>query len=284
MSPQTQTKKIVKPKPAPKSVPKRVDPKSTLKNESLPILEFDFSGKPIITAKNIYTPQKKVTRCLITYFRDVVDKYYQNGRLNSSLMLRTDGLRPCVYEMRVGEEHIYVMLTSRGGPSAANALECLASMGVKKFMVAAGAGTLDADTTQDKILIPTSAIREDGTSYQYLPAAREIAIDPKTLKRLEKTLTREKQNFMPIKTWTVDGIFATTQRKAAARLAEGCLAVDMECASFYAVAKARKLILGEIMFAGDLVRREGWEYQIWHSATDLRENMFDIGVKCLMSL
>ena len=254
--------------------------------KEFPILEFDLSSKPI-TQPRAYsvTDRKDIRRCVITYFQDVVDRYERTYAVNQVFILRTEGIRPRVYEMKVNGETIYVLPVSNGAPQAARMVECMAALGVNKFMVCGGAGTLNDPLTQDKTMIPVSAVRDEGTSYHYLPAAREVALNTSVLRKIEQALTEINEPFVKIKTWTTDGFFRETKDRAAFRRdVDGCSCVEMECAAYYAVAEHKRLLLGQILYAGDIVRNEGWEYRNWHNNLEKRTKLFDLAVRCLMRI
>jgi uridine phosphorylase len=53
--------------------------------------------------------------------------------------------------------------------------------GGRKFVVCGGAGVLDKTIASGDIVVPTSAIRDEGTSYHYLPASREVDPTPRVV-------------------------------------------------------------------------------------------------------
>ena len=264
-----------------------MDDSYKLLERSFPILEFDPHSRPIIEAKNLYDKSRNprgITRCLITYFQDVVEKYEHAEVLNQVFRLRTEGVRPRIYEKEVNGEYIYVCPVAVGAPYAARMIESMHAIGVTKFMVCGGAGTLDDTVTKAHVLVPISAVRDDGTSYHYLPPAREVFINPTALARIRKTLLSLNEPFIEIKTWTTDASFRETEHKVAFRKSEGCTTVEMECAAYYAVAQHKKILCGQLLYAGDIVKKEGWEYRNWHAKNDIRENLFNLAMKCLMEL
>lgn len=76
------------------------------------------------------------------------------------------------------------------------------------------------------------------------------------------------------KTWTTDAPYRETQSMIDARRAEGCLTVEMEAASLIAVAQFRKVLLGQILYAGDDLSGENWDKRGWQSRQEVRENLF----------
>ena len=206
-----------------------------IKKEKFPILEYDPTSPPVVQPKN-YLPKfvkQKCNKCLVTYFSDVVELYERVYKLNQVFKVRTEGVRPRVFLMKAGpsNEFIYVVPMAIGAPEAARVIETMNAVGVEKFMVCGGAGTLDDAVTQGKVLIPTSALRDEGTSYHYLTPSREVALNPKVQKVIESVLGREKEPYAKVKTWTTDAIFRETADKVALRKKEGCITVEMECAA-----------------------------------------------------
>jgi uridine phosphorylase len=256
-----------------------------IKKEKFPILEYDEYPNSITQVKkDIYPQNQKIKRCVITYFQDVVAKLESSYKMFQAFRLRIEGTRPEVFELNTGTESIYVLLCPLGAPQAARMLEILSAIGVKKFIVCGGAGTLDNELTGNKVLIAVSAVRDEGTSYHYLPPARVIKIRDSVRQKIVDTLTAEREKFAEVKTWTTDASFRETPDKVAIRRKEGCVTVEMECAAYYSVAKFKNLLCGQLLYAGDIVKKEGWDYRNWHARGDVREHLFDLAVKCVLKL
>ncbi|NCC44165.1 MAG: uridine phosphorylase, partial [Clostridia bacterium] len=64
---------------------------------------------------------------------------------------------------------VSVVSTGIGGPSAAIALEELCKLGAHTFIRVGTCGCMDASLIPGNCIIPTGAIRRDGTSAQYMP-------------------------------------------------------------------------------------------------------------------
>ena len=259
--------------------------KNNLKQAPYPILEYDYDHQSITVAKtDMYPKRKPIKRCLITYFQDVVAKLEASYKIFEAFKLRTEGERPEVYQLDAPTESIYVLLCPLGAPQAARMLEILSAMGVEKFVICGGAGTLDDAVTGEKILLACAAVRDEGTSYHYLPPAREVYINENVRQKMVACLQAEKQDFLEIKTWTTDASFRETPDKVEMRRKEGCATVEMECAAYYAVAQFKGLECAELLYAGDVVHKEGWEYRNWHARNDMRAHLFDLAVKCVLKL
>ncbi len=64
------------------------------------------------------------------------------------------------------------------------------------------------------------------------------------------------------RTWTSDAIYRETKANVDKRKAEGCIAVEMECASMQAVCDFRGLDLYYYLISGDLLDCEEWDMRI----------------------
>ena len=186
--------------------------------------------------------------------------------------------------MKVGNEWIYAIAAPVGAPQAARILECLGAMGVSKFMVCGGAGTMMDEITQGHVLVPYAAVRDEGTSYHYLPPLREVLMNEEVLGKIEKTLAAANMEYVKIKTWTTDAIFRETEDKVELRKKEGCATVEMECSAYYAVSQHKGFLTGQLLYAADKITKDGWDYRDWHTMTEKRTKLFDLAVKCLMNL
>lgn len=257
----------------------------TINKKAYPILEYDTNQQSITKVKtDIYPNRPQIKKCIITYFQDVVVKLETSYKIFEAFKLRIEGKRPEVYQLNTPSESIYVLLCPLGAPQAARMLEILSAMGVEKFVVCGGAGTLDDSITGEKILLATSAVRDEGTSYHYLPPAREVQIKESVRKKIVACLQSEHQDYLEIKTWTTDASFRETPSKVEMRRQEGCVTVEMECAAYYAVAQFKNLDCAVILYAGDVVQEEGWNYRNWHARNDMREHLFNLAVKCILKL
>jgi len=264
-----------------------------MQKQLFPILEYDDMSPPIVTAKK-YLPEFvdiQTDLCLITYFNDVVELYERGFKVNQVFKIRTEGVRPRVYLMKshVHGKSMYVVPMSIGAPQAARVVEAMCALGVNKFMVCGGAGALVDDEKLNKelcgkTLVPTSAVRDEGTSYHYLAPSREIELNPVVQQVIEHVLKTEGVHYEKVKTWTTDAIFRETADKVQARIEEGCDVVEMECSCYYSIAKHKGILLGQILYSGDSVSTSSWDYRSWHDAHEKREKLFELSAKCLLEL
>ena len=73
------------------------------------------------------------------------------------------------YTGYVGDIKVTVTSTGIGGPSASIAMEELTAVGAKHFIRIGTCGGMDLDVRGGDVVIPTGAIRMEGTSKEYAP-------------------------------------------------------------------------------------------------------------------
>ena len=83
------------------------------------------------------------------------------------------------------------------------------------------------------------ALRDEGTSYHYLPASEYSEADLALTELGREALSAAGMSVCVGASWTTDAPFRETEEAIAAALNASILAVEMEAAALYAFAKAR---------------------------------------------
>ena len=144
---------------------------------------------------------------------------------------------------------------------------------------AAAAGCSDPEIVAGHAVILTAAVRDEGTSYHYLPPSREVSASPNAVAALQQVLDRQNLPYLLGKSWTTDGLYRETAARRAHRMAEGCEVVEMEAAAFFAVAQFRAVTFGQLVYGGDLVVPEGWDKRSWDERRTVRHALFQLAVE-----
>ena len=248
-----------------------------------PILEFDSTPRAVLEPRHpqdIDVPEHAVA----CFFQDVITKLVAEHKARIITYLKSEiGTHP-VYELNVDEKRLIVFHPGVGAPLAAGFLEEIIALGCKKFIACGGAGVLDSKIAIGHILVPTAAVRDEGTSYHYLPASREVSPTPEAVAAIEKVLQAHNCDYIFTKTWTTDAIYRETITKVKLRAAEGCLAVEMEAAAFFAVAKFRGVQFAQLLYGGDDVSSSEWDSRDWDTHVSVREKLFWLAAKACLAL
>src|SRR5512140_3353850 len=113
-----------------------------------------------------------------------------------------------------------------GAPIVAAQAEELIALGARRLVSIALAGGLQPDLPPGTLVVATGAIRDEGTSHHYLPAAREIACDPQLVDALSKALDARGAGHVLGRTWSTDAPYRETAEEVATYAGEGVLVVD----------------------------------------------------------
>ena len=131
-------------------------------------------------------------------------------------------------------------------------------------IISCGSCGVLADIPENAFLVPCKALRDEGTSYHYLPPERFVDVSEKARHAIEKTMKNHGLPYMEVVTWSTDGFFRETKEKVAYRKSEGCSVVEMECSALAACAKMRGAIWGELLFTADtLADAEHYDERNW---------------------
>ena len=255
-----------------------------MKKALYPILEFDDDRKSIINPEELIKKMDVPEHCVICFFAEVIqwliDEKGAKFLVNSKSEI---GDHP-LYEIDYLGKRLAFFHPGIGAPLAASLLEEVIARGCRKFIAVGGCGVLDKNIAVGHLILPISALRDEGMSYHYLPPSREVEADPHVVAVIEGVLQRHGIEYLRTKTWTTDAIYRETKAKAKAYLNEGCLAVEMETAAFYAVAKFRDVRLGQILYGGDAVIPNEWDGRVWTSRTDIRRDLFWLAAEAVFKI
>ena len=166
--------------------------------------------------------------------------------------------------------------TLLGAPASVGMMEDVITMfESKKYLVFGSAGTLDKDC-YGKVMIPTAAYRDEGTSYHYEKPADYVEI--KNANIVEEFMKNNNISYKMGKTWTTDAFYRETERNLKARQNDGCIAVDMECSAIQSMCNFRDVDLYYFFLSGDLLDSPEWVEEGLKEANHDYQN-FEIALK-----
>ncbi len=247
-----------------------------------PILEFDSTRQAVIEPRHVGGPADTPEHAVVCFFQDVITRLVQDHRARViSRMTNELGTHP-LYEMEVGGRRLAVFHPGVGAPLAAAVLEEVIAAGCRKFIACGGAGVLDPAIAVGHLIVPAAAVRDEGTSYHYLPPAREVLAHPDAVVALESVLQAHNRAYLLATTWTTDAYYRETPARVLRRRAEGCVAVEMEAAAFFAVAQFRGVPFAQLLYGGDDVSGI-WDSRAWTTHA-VREELFWLAAEACLRL
>lgn len=164
------------------------------------------------------------------------------------------------YSGTICGKRVIIMSTGIGGASAAIALEELAMAGLKAAIRIGTCGGMQTEIVPGDLIIPTGAVRMEGTSKEYAPIELPAVADFDVLTAL---VNAAKQNGYPFHTGVVqskDSFYGQhnpssmpvgyeLENKWNAWKRCGVLASEMETAALFTVAQVRKIKMGCVLHA-----------------------------------
>lgn len=164
-----------------------------------------------------------------------------------------------VYRVRYRDVELALYMSSVGAPSCVGQQEELYALGAECLVLFGTCGVLDRNIADCAVILPTSAMRDEGTSYHYAPPSDEIPVNEHHGELFRELLDELHISCVTGKAWTTDSMFRETREKTVRRKEAGCVCVDMECASVAAVARFRGKEALHFFYAADNLNAEKWD-------------------------
>lgn len=165
-----------------------------------------------------------------------------------------------VYRVMAGGVPVAIYQSGVGAPQCVGAQEEVYIMGVETLVLFGSCGVLDKNIMEKcGIILPTAALRDEGTSYHYAPPGDEIQVNLHHREVFTGLMEEMGIRYTQGKCWTTDSMYRETREKAKRRREQGCICVDMECASCAAVAQFRKKEVLQFFYSTDNLDSDKWE-------------------------
>lgn len=163
-----------------------------------------------------------------------------------------------VYEIEYKGRRFAFFQSYVGEPLCVAQYEDLMAMGSKRLILLGNCGVLDKSIEDCGIIIPTCAIRDEGTSFHYAAASDTIPVNTKYRQEFKEVLSDCGYPFVEGTTWTTDACYRETREKVDRRKAQGAICVEMECAGMQALCDFRGTEFFQYFYAGDNLDHSTW--------------------------
>ncbi|MBQ3544842.1 MAG: nucleoside phosphorylase [Lachnospiraceae bacterium] len=164
-----------------------------------------------------------------------------------------------IYKVKYKDKEIALYMADMGAAGAGGQLEEIIALGVEKFIIFGSCGVLDENIEDCSIIIPNSAVRDEGLSYHYVKPSDEIEVNTKYISEFTSLLDEVKCNYRIGKVWTTDAFYRETKTKMERRKEMGCICVDMECSALAAVAQFREKDIFQFFYTADCLEGDKWD-------------------------
>jgi uridine phosphorylase len=172
---------------------------------------------------------------------------------------RIDGFQADLYVIKRRDRRVGVVGNfGIGAPAATNLAEELIAWGAKRLVILSLAGGIQPDLAPGSLVLCDRAIRDEGTSYHYLPPARDVAASAELVARVSKALDTRGLAHVTGATWSTDAPYRETREEATSYQRDGVKAVDMESAGVFAAARVRGVSAASVLVIGDSLAGPRW--------------------------
>lgn len=239
---------------------------------------FDSESEEIINPRAVNTQVENFPATVIVAFSQKFAALMSRLFKMEQISFMIAGSVVPVYRFEYKEKSLAFYLSPIGGAASAALLEEIIVKGGRNILFFGSCGVLDKNIMSGNLIIPTAAYRDEGTSYHYAPASDYIEV--KSADRLAEIFDYLGIAYRKAKIWTTDSFYRETKRNMELRKKDGCIAVDMECASIMACGQFRKVNVYEFVFASDCLDEATWDSRILGiMPEDIRERILRIALE-----
>lgn len=165
-----------------------------------------------------------------------------------------------IYSGYLEGELVSVCSSGIGGPSTAILVEELANLGAEYIIRVGTCGAIDINVMGGDVIIPTGAIRFEGTTAQYVPVQFPAVPDHELVGYLKQAAVNLKRRFHLGVIQSKDSFYGQHDPAAMPASAEllaywdawkkmGALGSEMECSTLFIVGQYKKVRTGAVILA-----------------------------------
>jgi uridine phosphorylase len=175
--------------------------------------------------------------CVLEFDGDITDHLVESGAVfpwRNWACFHTQ-----MFALEVSGKPCGIVPRTIGGSYAVLVTEQLLASGVRVIVGLTSAGRVSRKLQIPSLVVATAAIRDEGTSFHYLPASRSVTAPPGPVEPLASELKRLGLPVCKGTVWTTDAPYRETPQQLDQYGEEGVLAVEMQAASLFALAQVR---------------------------------------------
>lgn len=237
-------------------------------NTTVPLLNHPLEEQSAFTASNLIESVRRTRQipnggvpllCILEFDGDITDWLVRQG------LAKPFQSWPCFHTTMyaIEAEGITCGIIPRtiGGPYAVLIAEQLAAAGAELIIGLTSAGRVSSELPLPCLVVVTGAIRDEGTSFHYLPAGKEVACPASgVVPILQRELALTGWTVLRGKVWTTDAPYRETQTQLEKWADEGVAAVEMQAASLFAFGAARGVSVASLAMVSNAVDYDGQQF------------------------
>ena len=234
--------------------------------------EFDKSKTAVLNPSDMVSPVPSFPKIGVSCFsRKLIDIMVEKFKAEVIAEHGSANGKEKIYKINYKGLEMALFMSPVGAPHCVGAYEEVFVMGLEKLVVFGACGVLDKEIDDLAIIIPNSAMRDEGTSYHYMEASDEVLTNEKYIPEFLEVLKEYNCNHVIGKVWTTDAIFRETRKKIENRKKQGCICVDMECSAIFAFANFREKEIFQFFYATDNLDAQVWDKRSLSNSAALEE-------------
>lgn len=220
--------------------------------------------------------------CVLEFDGDLTDWLVATGRANRWRQWAC--FHTSMETLEVDGDSIGVVARTIGGPYAVLVAEQLAASGARVILGLTSAGRVLPGLNIPSLVVPVRALRDEGTSYHYLPAAETVDGDEGLAAVLQEQLSGLGLPVVTGTVWTTDAPYRETAEQLERHASNGILAVEMQAASLFAFGAARRVRCGVVAHVTNSVDQSSadqFDKGTHHFGFEILKAMSRAGRRCL---
>lgn len=247
--------------------------------------EYDKNKVAVLNPWDFHSKNKNFPKTCVSFFsKNVMNEFLRvyNPEIIGTITNATMTFN--IYKVTFDGVDVAVYQSPVGAPACIGNFEEIVAMGIENIVLVGCCGCL-CDIGDYSIIIPDSAIRDEGTSYHYSTPADEVELDKDCVAIVEDVVKSLGLHYIKGKTWTTDAIFRETRDKVNKRIAQGAITVDMECSAMAVVSKYRNINFAQLFYAADNLSQEEYDPRsLINGDINKKARMIPLGIQCAVEL
>lgn len=222
-------------------------------NSDPPLLRHAWAAPSVFTPESLIEAVRVVRNirpdpvpevCILEFDGDLTDWLVENGRTERYPAWAC--FHTTMEAVDVDGENVGLIARTIGGPYTVLVAEQLAACGAKVILGLTSAGRVSETLPIPSLVIVSSALRDEGTSYHYLPSAETVEGDADLAQALRESLSSLDLPVVTGRVWTTDAPYRETAEQLDSHARNGIQAVEMQAASLFAFGAARNVRCGVV--------------------------------------
>ena len=227
---------------------------------SLPLFNHDYNSPTVFSPKSLvetvrackHLKQEPIPAiCVLEFDGDLTEWLISTGKVQPCRSWAC--FHTTMYSLEVDGFTCGIVPRTIGGPYAVLVAEQMAVLGAQVVLGLTSAGSLHSGMSVPSLVVATRAVRDEGTSYHYLPASETVDAPSNVAQLLNMELETLPIPVLSGSVWTTDAPYRETEKKLFVHAAAGVLAVEMQTASLFAFSKALQFPVGSVAYVTNRV-------------------------------